>query len=606
MEKKHNDEQLNIEKVREQNRIRQANYRKRKKQAATVKPSSNKRPTSLSQIVERINSVALQYASQIGSEQFLNLFSRMGSGYENYPQIQNLRIKAISSLPADYTKEDVGSFLRTPYEHEMELRKTAEILRWSAYPFFKIEKSYQDILTYHYYNIPKYLLSEETKEKEFLREAILVEKLCKTFSLRAMAHKIVGQTASLGKVFYILRMKLDKAHNQVDYAFMQQLPQDWCEIIGYNNVSGYTISFNMMYFMQPGTDITQYGDLFLPYMEDFERVVKNPRNKSSKYVYASKSKINYYPDELNKKGAGQPRIFEQNGKFMYYVSLPIDKVWTFEIDDVTPAVATPFAGLLLTYGQQGDYEAAQLSLLLNPLIKIFTGEIPYVNTDNVAEDDAVRLSESARMLYEAYFYNLMRTNNTSGVALYSAPFSNIKSHDFTESVNANKISSSFNRYGMEKAGLSGLIPVSDDVKAGQAELSSKLESRFAETIYEQFQRMMNYVYKTLNLKYEWQFNMFGSIYTDDNIRTNAEKDLANGDLSAYFILSALNNTSWLDKITMMKMIKNQNFVELLTPPATSYTKSASQTADNPSGGRPQSEKITDSKEKSEDSGQVEE
>ena len=337
----------------------------------------------------------------------------------------------------------------------------------------------------------------------------------------------------------------------------------------------------MMYFLQPGTDWRQFGDLFAPFVEDFNRVFQPPKEKKGdKLVYASAPRvrnaagkmIEYYSDNVNSDGAGNPRTWMQNGRWMYFVTLPIDKAWVFEIDDTTVAVASPLSGLMLTYSQQADYEAAQLSLLLNPLIKIFTGEIPYKKDEMSNATNQFRLSDGGRIMFETLFDLMMARNNTGGTALYSAPLENIKSHDFSESANANEISESFNRYGMEKAGLSGLIPVAEDVKAGQVEKSALLESRFSTaTIYAQFSRMMNYIYKSLNLNYDWEFVMFGTIYTDDKIRENAHSALSNGDTSAHFILSALDGSSWIDKMSMMHVINESGILNMLIPPITSYT-----------------------------------
>ena len=47
---------------------------------------------------------------------------------------------------------------------------------------------------------------------------------------------------------------------------------------------------------------------------------------------------------------------------------------------------------MLTYAQQSDFENAQLALLLSPLIKILTGEIPYFSESNSRAEDG-RLPE---------------------------------------------------------------------------------------------------------------------------------------------------------------------------------------------------------------------
>lgn len=600
-------EQLNNEKrehEKQLNRERVARYRERKKAE-----NATQTPSSYDGLISRLNGLVSQYSEQVGVDGIYSAFARAGMNFSNQPQIQNSRVKAISSLPTEYTKEQLGEFLRNPYDCEQQLRQTSEILRWTAYPYAKIIKTYQDIPTYRYYSKPLYVEQTQIKSKEFWREARLIDKINKELRPEAEAHKITGQALTQGKVFYYPRYAVDKVHNQVRYFFMQQLPEDWTLPIGFNSVSGTTVSFNMMYFLQIGTDVRQFGNLFMPYLDDFNDMFVEPKQKKSAgtFVYASvggeKRKINFYPSNVKKNAVGNPKVFEQNGRWFYWVSLPIDKIWTFSIDDTTQAVASPLSGLLMTYGQQADYEAAQLSLLLNPLIKIFTGEIPYFASQGSTDEDGFRLSLGGRALFEGFFNALMATTNTSGTALYTAPVENIKSHDYPESANANKVASSFNEYATEKSGLAAIIPISDP-KAGQANLSAQLESRYSECIYRQFERMMNHIYEALNLNYDWEFNFFGTIYTEEAIRKNALSAIANGDISAHFILAALDNQSIMDKLTMMYVVKESGMLDMLIPPITSYTMKQDVNGGlPPQAGRPKSEDVTEGNEKSIDSGE---
>ncbi|MBQ8497534.1 MAG: hypothetical protein IJ489_08790 [Clostridia bacterium] len=556
---------------------------------------NEKKTNSYAPLIQRYNEMANRISS-MPAEAVYQAFGAMGQTFANMPQIQNRRIKGISSLPFDYTKEDIGEFLRNPYVSEKPLRQTAQTLKWTAYPFFKIAKTYQDIPTYRYLTKPLYLSAEDAESKEFLREFTLLDKFSKTLRPDICAHKITGEAITLGKVFYTLRAEVDKIHGSVSYAFMQQLPSDFCHIVGYNNVSGYTVSFDMMYFLQPGTDVTQFGDLFLPYIDDFSKIFR--KKKKDKFVYASKEEnFDVFPENYRKGMQGNPRMFMQNGRWFYYISLPIDSVWTFEIDDTTPAVASPLAGLMLTYAQQSDYEAAQLSLILNPLIKIFTGEIPYFDDDGSRTEDTYKLSQGGRFLFESLFAQMMASSNTGGTAFFTAPVENIKSHDFSESANANEISESFNRYGMEKAGLSSLLPVAEDVKAAQVDASMKIESRFSSaTIYAQFERMMNSFYRSLSLRYDFSFHMFGTIFNEKGLRENAEKQISRGDLTGYLTEAALDGESILDKLSSLRMVKAWKMTSIFEIPETAYTQSAK------TGGRPKSDDLSEAKEKSMDAG----
>lgn len=71
-------------------------------------------------------------------------FSGINSGRYGManPYIQNRRVKQISSLPVNFTKDKVGEMLTKPYESEQPLRQVAHILEYTAYPLFHIRKVY--------------------------------------------------------------------------------------------------------------------------------------------------------------------------------------------------------------------------------------------------------------------------------------------------------------------------------------------------------------------------------------------------------------------------------------------------------------------------------
>lgn len=542
--------------------------------------SHGRKESSYDAAIQRMNAMFSTYGG-VSEESFYNAFLRAGNYFTNEPFLNNMRVKSINPLPADYTKEELGEFLSNAATSEIELKKVAEGLRWTAYPLFKISKSYSDILSYRHYVKPLYVEKDKAKTDEFLREWRMVDKAEKAFCVEDFGHQAAAQALLQGKVFYVTRSSIDKVHNKVNYIFHQQLPTAWSRIIGFNNISKYTVSFDMMYFLQPATDYRQYGDLFEPFIRDFENIFVEPKETDkirAKYVYAT---INaggreYHVDlnAVNKNGEGNPQMYMQNGRWCYFVSLPIDRVWTFEIDDSTAIAVSPFAGLFQTFAQQADYEAAQLSLIMNPLIKIFTGEIPYFTTEGSKEDDGFRLSDGNRKLFEYYWKVLMRSTNTGGTGIYFAPAQNIKSHDFAEAANANEISSSFLEYGNGKTGLSALIPTVSNPHAGQEEYSAKLESRFADRVYRTLEKMFNHLISTLNLKFEWEMTAFGSVYLDNIIRANALKLLDKGDLSQHFVLAALDNMSVLDRLSLSCAVKGCGLLDMLIPPATSYTQSA--------------------------------
>ena len=410
-----------------------------------------------------------------------------------------------------------------------------------------------------------------------------------------------------GKVFYYPRYKVDKPHNKVEYAFMQQLPSDWMKIVGFNNKSKYTVAFNLFYFMEPGTDYLQFGDLFKPYMEDFYSVTEPPAATPKGTVYASKqsgrANLAKFKQISNERSVfGNPDVYRQNGRWFYWVTLPVDKVFAFEIDDTATNVISPFTGLFLNMIQLAQYEQIQLELTQNPLISLVTGEIPYREDKSPDASDTYKLSISGRKYFETLWYQMLATTNTSGIGIYFAPVENMKLHQLAESPSAIEISNNGYSYTVAKAGLAGIIPTTGDPKAGLANISLQIESKFAQPIYRSFERMMQVIFDRLNLKYEWTFKMFGDVATDKQTLENAKSEMTLGLSHAAIVYNAMYDRSIFDDIATSSAISALGLLDLRRPLATSYsgftktetnvtTKSEVNKELNP-GGRPKSEEIS--------------
>jgi hypothetical protein len=560
--------------------------------------------SSYADIFKKFNTLSERYGG-LSSDQLISAFSSVtGIRYErNNPYIQNRRVKQIASLPQNYTKDKVGEMLVNPDNNELPLRQVEHALEVTAYPLFHLRKVYQDLLTYHSYTAPEFTTDGESKDKEFWREWKLIEKFRKALFPMAEAHRIVGQCCQEGKVFYYPRYRVDKAHNKVDHAFMQQLPSDWTKIVGFNNKSKYTLAFNLFYFMQPGTDYRQFGNLFEPYVNDFFSVMPPPKGVGKTVVFAS----NATPDlqKFREKGdlPGDPEVYYQNGRWFYWVTLPVDKVFTFEIDDVATNVISPFTGLFLSMIQLAQYEQVQLELIQNPLISILTGEIPYREDKTADTSDPYKLSPTGRQYFETLWYQMLAANNTSGIGFFLAPAEDLTLHQLAEAPSAMNISGEGYSYTMAKAGMSGVIPTTGDPKAGVATISLQIESRFAQTVYRCFERMMEVLFENIGLKYDWRFRMFGDIATDKQTLESVRSEMTLGLSQSTLIYNALYDRSIFDDISVSAAIIDSGLFELRRPLQTSYsgfqpsdsneaqTVGAFKRQINP-GGRPESEEIT--------------
>lgn len=535
--------------------------------------------SSYSDIFGRFKKLSEQYGGMPMSN-LMSAFSRTTGAqyYRNDPYIQNRRVQAISSLPNEFSKNKVAEMLTSPLVNERGLRQVEHALEYTAYPLFHTRKMYQDLLTYHSYIVPEFTKKDAAKNDDFWREWKLLEKLRRKLDPKTTAHKLAGQAVQEGKVFYYPRISVDKPHNKVDYAFMQQLPSDWTKIVGFNSVSKYAVAFNLFYFLRPGCFPEQFGDLFEPYLDTFSMVTdRAPKGVGKKYVYAEKATVDMgrfrQIVQDNPQGlAGEPEVYYQNGKWFYWVTLPVDKIFTFEIDDANTTAVSPLTGLFLSLLQIAQYEQIQLELVQNPLISLFTGEIPYKQkNDQTAIEDDYRLSDAGRRLFEYLWYQMLSDSNTSGIGWFTAPVQNIKMHQLAEAPSATKISSAGYGYTMAKAGLSALIPTSDEPRAGVANISLQIESKFAEQIYRCYERMMQSIFEGMNLKYSWRFSLFGNIAEDADTLKAAKEGMTLGILPQTVIYLALHDMSVVDDLTLSHAISESGVLDLRIPLVSTYS-----------------------------------
>lgn len=544
------------------------------------------------EIFGKFRSLAQEYSS-LSPEVLTGIFGRVG-GFGNLytpnPWVQNDRVKGIGSSPITYTKDQVADFIKNPNASEQQLRQVEHALEFTSYPLLHTRAVYANLLTYHSYIAPHLCDREDTKKDDFWREWKLLEKFRSELCPEDKAHQLAGQAMQEGKVFYYLRSSVDKAHNQVNYAFLQQLPSDWVKIVGFNNKSKYTLAFNLMYFTQYGTTWTQFGDLFAPYMQDFNQVLSPmPKGTGTKTIYASKTRINMQRVNEVRPDAD---VYYQNGVWYYWVTLPVDKVFTFEIDDTTPTVVSPFTGLFIDMIQLSVMEQIQLSLLQNPLVSVLHGEIPYWENPQTNEADQYKLSNAGRILFQALWNQMLAENNTNGIGLFMAPLKNMKLESLAEAPSAMDIVKQGYQDTMSKAGLTAIIPASDEARAGAVNVSLAIESRFPTRIYTCFERMMKCAIESMNLRYSWKFRMFGDLASDPNTEKSAMAGMEHGILPDTIVYNALHGRSLLDDIAISDAITESGLMERRLPLISSYNAKQEKSDLPPHGGRPTTDGAT--------------
>ena len=490
-----------------------------------------------------------------------------------WSSIQNMRVKGYNTRPADYSKAEIAQMVDQPGESEKPLRQISASLASSAKTYDLIMQVYQDLLTYDWYLYPTYSANSPDIGAQ-KREMALAQKIVETMDIKAAAHEITGLCVQYGKVFYTPRIAVDKSHGTVYHAFLQQLPEDWCKIVGYNNGPGkYTVAFNMMYFMRPGTTPEQFGDLFTPYLEMFYAVMGEPDRggkSRERYIYSS-TPHERFKELRAAESIGSPQWAQVGKETLYWVTLPAEKALVFEISDRTANVTPPMTGLFVSMSQIPDYEAAQMQIVLNPLTSIMTGELETYNTNGSPNEDPIAVSPSTRRLFETFWYQMLEQNNTSGIGLYLAPAKNLKLQTISDTVGNTNIATTAVADQIQKAGLSSLIPTTTDPKVGIAEISAKINSQYPKIIYRSMERFFNWLFEDLGFKTPIRFRMFGDIFSRDAEMEAARKGMTLGILTDTLRYDAMLGHTLLDDIAVSEFVEKSGVLNRRIPLVSTYS-----------------------------------
>ena len=192
----------------------------------------------------------------------------------------------------------------------------------------------------------------------------------------------------------------------------------------------------------------------------------------------------------------------------------------------------------------------------------------------------------------------MAESNTGGLPIYFAPVENIKMETFNEVEGTADIVSQGNKDIITQAGLSAVIPASDEARAGAVQVSLNIESKYLKPVYQGVERLMNCAIQELKLNNDFSFHMFGDLYEDEKLEERLSKEMTLGILPATIMYDALHDRSILDDICWSQMIEKSGVLDLRMPLVSSF--SAKQENGLPPqikhdldpGGRPGSEGIT--------------
>lgn len=503
--------------------------------------------------------------SRLSTDKMIRAF---GDAWLSNPYVQNTRMKRIRSTPILRPRDDVEELIKNAQNNEQALRETGIALNYSSYPFYKLKTTIASILTYSWYYIPQYIEKTDAELPEFKRERRLVDKFCKKMKPSLHGRTITQSALDEGKVFRYVRYSVDKVHNEVYAADLQELPSDWCKIVGRNSDSYYTVAFDFTYFWQAGTSVDQFDPVFREYFDMLMGVTEETggitSQRKARVINMAKAGA---LSEANRNISAE----KVNGKYYFWVTLPVRRCFTFGLDFSNPLQASMLMGLYLTGADLSQYEYLQKQLLQVPLYALLTGEVPYHDEKQGKRTDDVKLSPTGYTYYQNLFYQIMAANDTSGVDVYFAPVDNLKLQNLQEVPNAADVVTKAYQDFNTKAGVTGILATTDKPMAALVASTQKIEARYADLIYEQFMNMMNITLEELNLKYSWRFVMFGDVFSKEKQLQTAKEGMTLGILLDTYVYNALLGRTIEDDYAASADMVATGIMDMRVPLRSSYT-----------------------------------
>lgn len=478
------------------------------------------------------------------------------------PFLQNQRIKDIYSRAKKFNKVNIAEFLESPGNHEHELRSLAWANSSSQSIYYNILRRSCDIPNFHYFIVPDLLSEEGAYSKEdFEQEDALVQNWFETFGVPGTLKTISMEVKREGKSSYLLRNKFTGTGKNKKTAFctFQKMPTDWVKITG-RGLLGFTISFDMMYFLNIANSPSDFGEFIEAAWADMVEtgvVIKGAGdskytfNLEKAFSYAFKYKDETYPStiEIIKKGRQE--------NYMFWLRMPFDICYTFGSDNSQPWVAPDTMGLMLKLQELTDYGQLAGLIASTPLTAVLTGEIETISQPRAGKNESVFSPEVLRG-YMDQFNSATSTN----VEAWLFPAKNLKLQQLSADVNSSDIVNNATRNFITSAGEGGLTITTDKPNVAQVTVAKQLAASQQRYVTLQFERVFNFILQhKLGLKYQWKIRIWGDIFNNDNDKKYLKEIVANGNIALLPKLMSAEGISMRDTKAITEYIKTLGFYE---------------------------------------------
>lgn len=433
----------------------------------------------------------------MGYDTLANSWTKAWSQLNN-PFVQNYRIKQINQHARKVDKEELQKALQNPENSEYLLQSVSFGLYYQNYIYNQLIKINRDTPSYNWYVIPQNVDEEDFNTEKFKKESVKVDKTMKAVKPNLTFKTISTQVNIEGKCSYLPRISYNDNKNEVNYFTLQKLNSDMVKLTGFGSEQQFITSFNMIIFLQPGYDVSQYP----PFIRDVWRDMLN----SDMIVKDKNGKNVLNPSATTFPGNG---TLEFNGHYwMYWVALPQDICYTFYTDGAHPNAFPDAIGMFDDFNDLDDYRWLQASLLSKGVNSILTAQVPIIK-DPKPGSDATVITPDTILGYTDMFMN----NISGNIWPFFAPFTNFELHTLESQPEALDIIYDRTRDLIATSGNSSLLSITDKPSIASVKAAQNIQASRVDYLTRQFENFLNNILKKdMNLKWEWRVSLWGDIF----------------------------------------------------------------------------------------------
>lgn len=455
------------------------------------------------------------------------------------PMMISDRFKDITLNPMRATEASLNKALASPKTNEKELQAFSQDFELTSMVYKRLISYLANMLSFDI----TYVSTAEEKDYKLPRykeDLKRVEDLLDKFDYKKEFRIAVKEMLRNDAYFGVLREGKER------YA-LQELPSEYCKITGRWEF-GFTFSFDMTWFLQPGVDIDQYPLFF---------------KKKFNEIFDSKDKL---------KTSAFPYLngeYRDTSSWIYWVKVPNDLGVCFKL---TPELATrlpyftPLFGDLILQSLMRDLQKNMNMAAAN---KIIMGEVPLLNKETKA---TVRDSLAVTPEMLGKFMALVRSAISDSIKIASAPLQEIEGISFDTD---NDMYDSYLRTALASSGINTNLIFSSNIKpnAIETQLSLNVDEQMMSNMYQQFDDFMFYFINKHTKKFKFFPAFEGTEFSvnRDNRLEKAMNFFNQGVVLPQKMAAAMGMKPHHFR-KHMEESKGQDFMSLLTPPSVEIQK----------------------------------